>query len=79
MDGPDAEASRIDGGGDLHLPTAHQDLTGVRADGAGQDLDQRALAGAVLPQEAVDRPAGDVQADVGERLDAAIAFRSVAD
>ncbi len=44
---------------------------------AGEDADQRRLAGAVGADQAVDLAGGDVEADAGERADAAEGFPDV--
>ncbi len=54
----------VERGGEMQRLTIHLHVAAVRPDGAGDDLDQRALAGAVLTQHCVDGtpPAGKVDA-----------------
>ena len=49
---------------------ADEDLAAGRLDHAGEDLDQRRLAGAVVADQPDDLAAVDVQADAAERVDA---------
>ena len=51
-----------------------EDLAGVVADGAGEDLDQRGFAGAVLAEEGVDLAGAGGEAGVAEGDDAAEAL-----
>ena len=52
-----------------------QQLAGVGLVEAGEHLDQRRLAGAVLPEEAVDLPGENVEVDAAQRLRPAEALR----
>ena len=60
---------RIASRGDRKLDrlTVDQDLARVERDGAGDDLAERRLAGAVLADKGVDLAGGDGQADIVER------------
>ena len=49
----------------------------VGGDGAGQHLDQRRLAGAVVAEQADDLALVDVEVDVVERLHAAVELADV--
>jgi hypothetical protein len=51
------------------------ELTGLRLVEPGEHLDQRRLARAVLPEEAVDLPGEHVQVDAAQRLRPAEALR----
>ena len=64
----DAEPAGVRRALDRHLLAAPDDLAGVRARDAVDDLDQRALAGAVLAQQRVNLGRADRQIDavVGE-------------
>ena len=62
---PDGVRRRVD---DDTFPV-QEDLAAVRQDEAGQDLHERALPGAVLTQDALDRRGGDVQGYPRIRLD----------
>ena len=44
---------------------------GVGLDDPGEHLEQRGLAGAVLPDEGVRLPLGDAEGDAAQRLDGA--------
>ena len=55
-----------------------QELAAVRIVEAGEDLDQRRLAGAVLPEEAVDLPGEQAQVDSAQRVRPAEALRELA-
>ena len=50
---------------------AEQDLARGRREEAGQQVEQRGLAGAVGADERVDGALGDAEADVGDRAEAA--------
>ena len=54
-----------------HGLAAHDDLAARRLHHAGQDLDQRRLAGAVVADEADDLALVDVEIDAAQRVDAA--------
>src|SRR5207249_7596132 len=59
--------------------TADQQPTLVGVDDAGEDLDERRLAGTVLADERVDAPGTDDEAHVLERVHAAVALRDAFD
>ena len=65
--------------GSLSLDDAAVDLErpGVRPVGAGDDLDERRFAGAVLADEGVDLAGGQVERDALKRLHAAEGFGDV--
>ena len=48
--------------------------TGIGLDEAGQDLDEGALAGAVLAEERHHLAGAKLEVDLGQRLDAAVAL-----
>ena len=56
---------------------ADEDLAAGRLDHAGEDLDQRRLAGAIVADQADDLAAVDVQVDAAEREDAAVGLGDV--
>lgn len=64
-----AEATRREREGDGRA--GELQLSGVRGVEAGQDLDERGLAGSVLAEQAVDLTAEDRQIGLAECLDAA--------
>ena len=74
-DADDAGAVRGGGGVEGDVRPVKHDAAGVGPDDARQDLDQRRLAGAVLPQDGVDASRHDGQARILERAHAAIALR----
>ena len=55
----------------VHRLAADEDLAAGRLDHAGEDLDQRRLAGAVVADQADHLAAVDVQIDAAKRIDAA--------
>ena len=59
--GHQSTPARLRGGVGCARLTSDKDMTGVRPDRAGKDLDQRALAGTVRAQERVDLPGHDGQ------------------
>jgi hypothetical protein len=63
----------------VDAPAVDDELAAVGTVDAREDLAERRLPGAVLPDEGVNRPAGDREIDPGERLDAAEALRDAAD
>ena len=69
------ERARVPAGDRL---AADEDLAAGRLDHAGEDLDQRRLAGAVVADQADDLAAVDMKIDAAERIDAAVGFRDVA-
>ena len=54
------------------------DRTGIGLDQAGDDLDQRALAGAVLAEQRHHLAGAELEIDLGEGLDAAVALGQAA-
>ena len=60
--------------GEAHRLAVEPDLARIGLLDAGDDADQRALAGAVLAQDGVDRARGDGEAHALERADAAEAL-----
>ena len=69
--GADAEPAGSPGTGGGHVLPVDHDRTGVRLHGSADDLDQRALAGAVLTDERVNLAEARRQRRPGERLDTA--------
>ena len=57
---------------DRHLGVVHGDLGSVRADDAGEDLDQGRLAGTVLAEQGAHLTGGDRHVDVVEHGDALV-------
>src|SRR3954454_15822270 len=76
----DADAGLAHPGGRriADLLAVDQVLTRVALDRAGEDLDQRALAGPVLAGEAHDLAGAELERDAGERLDRPVGLRGVA-
>ncbi len=70
---PTRLARRVDGA----LATPHGDRAAVRSDGAGQDLDQRALAGAIGAHERMDLTRRDGKGGRPQRDDRAIGLGDV--
>ena len=66
---PRASASR--GPGERQPPPSPRELAAVGRDDAGQDLEERRLAGAVLADERVASPAATAEADAAQRADGA--------
>jgi hypothetical protein len=60
-------------------PAVDHDPAGIGRLGAGQDLEQGRLAGAVLAKEAVDLARDQVERDAVQRLDAGVSFREAGD
>ena len=56
----------------VHLLAADEDVAAGRLDHAGEDLDQRRLAGAVVADQADHLAAVDMQVDAAEREDAPV-------
>ena len=73
-----AEFDRVVGVADVLDPSVDCDLTLVRGDRAGEDLDQGALAGSVGADQAEDLTAADRDVDVVEDLDGSVLFRDSA-
>ena len=74
VDDADARVARLRRARVAHVAALDPVLALVALDGAGEDLDQRALAGAVLAGEAVDLAGAQLERDVLERLDRAVAL-----
>src|SRR5690349_17631562 len=55
-----------------------QDLALIGLDDPAQDLEERGFAGAVRADDCVDLGGGDVEADVADRMNAAVALRNPA-
>ena len=68
VDDGDAEGAGVGGAVDLGRLAVERDRAAVGLVDAGQDLDQRALAGAVLADQGVDLARDEVERDVVERL-----------
>ena len=75
VDGDDASAAGLGGVVDGALPAPHGDGPGVRVRCAGQDLDERALAGAVGAHERVDLARAHGQRGGLQRHDGTIGLR----
>ena len=71
VDGLDAGRLRLGRRGEVALDAVEDDAPGARRHAAGDDLDQRRLAGAVVAEERDDLAAIDVEADAAQRLDRA--------
>ena len=73
-DGADAERQALARRADAHGPAAQADLAGVGLVDAGEQADQRRLAGAVLAEQHMDLAGMEIEGDVvvgddaGERL-----------
>ena len=72
IDHSDAVAARQSGTGDLHPLAFDADFSLRRRHRAGEDLDQRRFAGAVLAENGVHLAAPEIEVDVFESGDAAI-------
>ena len=75
VDRHEAAAARLGRRMGGELPAADGDRPGVRADGAGQDLDERALAGAVGAHERMDFAGAHRQRGGLQRDDRAVGLR----
>ena len=75
--GREADARRGRRGGDLHLRSADADRPAVLPDDTGQDLDERALAGPVRPQQGVHLARLDRERRRAQCDDRAVALRDV--
>ena len=73
--GDDAAAARVRWGMSHPRLAANGDRSGVRPDGAGQDLDERALAGAVGAHERMNLTRANGQRGVPQRHDSAVPLR----
>ena len=63
----------------VEAPAVPADLAGVGRDEAGQDLQQRGLAGAVLAHQRVRAAGGDLEADAAQGVDGAKRFANAAE
>ena len=79
MDDRHAGVERVGRMGEADGPAVDLDLALVRHDDAGEDLPERALAGAVLAAERVAGARSDLERDVVERDDARKALGDVVD
>ena len=75
VDGLDPEPVGVARVADRHLPALEAVAPAVGGLRAGDGLDQRGLAGAVVAHERDDLARVDLEVDVGERLDGAEALR----
>src|SRR5919204_1788683 len=75
VDRLDAGGARIARAVELGGPPAHHDGAAIRAQRAGEDLDQGRLAGAVIADEGYDLARIDLEVDPFQRPDVAEAFR----
>ena len=73
-DGVDAHLPRVVGRGQAKRLTAQLHRPLVRREGAGDDVDERALAGAIFAEEDVHFAGAQVEIDVAQRLHAGKAF-----
>jgi hypothetical protein len=74
VDDADAGVARLGRAGVAHLAALDRVGPAVALDGAGEDLDQRALAGAVLTCDAVHLAGTQLERDALERLDRPVAL-----
>ena len=77
INGGDTELAGADGVVVGDGPAEDFEASGVGLDGAGDDLDERGLAGAVLADEGVDLAGPQVERDALERADAGEGFVDV--
>ena len=77
VDDADAQLQRLPGALDVRGPPVDPDGARVARVGAGKDLDERGLAGAVRPDEGVDFPLVKAEADPPECRDAVKRFSDV--
>ena len=77
----DRDARRLRAGARKEVGRRAVDLdrAGVGLDQAGEHLDQRALAGAVLAEQRHHLAGAELEVDLGERLDVAVALGQAAD
>ena len=78
IDGRDPGALGFLGRGEARRAPVDQDLAGVRLIDAGDDLDQRRLARAVLAEQRVNLAGADVERDAAQRAHAGKALLEVA-
>ena len=74
----DAGLARPRGAPSRYRLAADEDFAAGRLHDAGEDLDQRRLAGAVVADEADHLAVIDAEIDAAERIDAAVGFGDVA-
>ena len=74
----DAGAARVDRRAELHRLAVEQDLAGVGHGGAGQRLDQAALAGAVVADHRQDLAGAQLEVGAVQRRDLAVALDQAA-
>ena len=79
VDGGDAQLDRLPRRKATVLGPIQRDHARVGGDRAGKDLGQGRLACAVLPDQTMHLPLGEVEADIVERLVLAVDFRRVTD
>ena len=78
VDGLDAGVARLDRRAEMHRLAVHQHLAGIGDDRAGEHLDQRRLAGAVVADDAEDLVRPEVEIGMVERHDAAVVLDQAA-
>src|SRR3954469_554957 len=71
IDGLDAESLGVARAPDFHFLAIDQNVAGVGLIGAGKDLDQRRLAGAVMAEQSHHFAGEKIDSDAVDRLDAA--------
>ena len=71
VDGFDAQGAGLRDGQAGDRPAVEQDLTGVRPVDAGDDLDQRRLAGSVVAEQADHLTGSQLEVDVAQDVHAA--------
>src|SRR6516165_4249824 len=74
MDGADAGGERVARRGKFDRPAVEEDATRIRPVEAGDDLDQRRFAGAVLAHERMDLARAELERDAIERPHAGEGF-----
>ena len=79
VDGGDAAAGGLARGDGGELLVAEADAAAVGGVGAGDDLDERRLAGAVFAEERVDLAGAEVEGDVVQHADAGEGLGDAAD
>ena len=77
IDHLDPLAAGIGGRGEADFAAVEKDPAGIGNDGAGEDLAQGRLAGAVVADEAEDLAGAQHEVDAIERLDGAVALADV--
>ena len=75
VDDADAGLAHLGGARVADLLAVDQVVAAVAPDGAGEDLDQRALAGPVLAGEAHDLAGAELERDAVQRLDRPVGLR----